>query len=134
MKFKKLTPNMMVNDVKESVKFYTEVLGFNLNMIVAENSKEIESALEKGKNYSYAMVSRDEVYIMLMQKNKLEKDIPMLKDVKIGASVSFYCNIDNIDEMYNLLKENRCQKLSQNEYRRASFFFCETKNHWNKEE
>ena len=104
MKLKKLTPNMMVNDVRESVEFYTDILGFTLDMIVPENSKTIENELKDGKNYVYAMVSRDEVFIMLMKKDVFEADLPMLKGTTIGASVSFYCDVDNINEVYHSLK------------------------------
>jgi len=105
MKFKKLTPNMMVDDVRESVKFYTDILGFTLNMVVPEDSKTIDNELKDGKKYVYAMVSRDEVFIMLMKKDVFEEDLPMLKDTTIGASVSFYCDVDNINKVYNSLKD-----------------------------
>jgi len=105
MKFKKLTPNMMVDDVRESVKFYTDILGFTLNMVVPEDSKTIDNELKDGKKYVYAMVSRDEVFIMLMKKDVFEEDLPMLKGTTIGASVSFYCDVDNINKVYNSLKD-----------------------------
>ncbi len=105
MKIKKLTPNMMVNDVRESVVFYTDILGFTINMVVPENSKTIGNKLEDGRNYAYAMVSRDKVYIMLMKKDIFEEDLPMLKGTTIGASVSFYCDVNNIHELYNSLKD-----------------------------
>ncbi len=105
MKFKKLTPNLMVNDVRESVEFYTNILGFSLNMVVPENNKILETEMKDGRNYVYAMVSRDEVFIMLMKKNVFEEDLPMLKGSTIGASVSFYFDVNNIDEMYISLKD-----------------------------
>ena len=105
MKFKKLTPNMMVKDVRESVKFYTDILGFSLNIVVPEGSKTIDNELKDGKKYVYAMVSRDDVYIMLMNKDVFGEDLPMLKGTLIGASVSFYCDVDNINEVYNSLKD-----------------------------
>lgn len=104
MKLQKLTPNMMVNDVRESVEFYVKILGFKLNMAVPENSETIENDLKDGKNYVYAMVSRDEVFIMFMKKDVFEEDLFMLKGSAIGASVSFYVDVDNIDEMYTSLK------------------------------
>lgn len=104
MKFKKLTPNMMVDDVRESVKFYTDILGFTLNMVVPEDSKTIDNELKDDNKYVYAMVSRDEVFIMLMNKDVFGEDLPMLKGATIGASVSFYCDVDNINKVYNSLK------------------------------
>lgn len=41
-RFKKLTPDMMVSDVRETVKYYTEKLGFKLDMLVPESEKKIE--------------------------------------------------------------------------------------------
>ena len=34
-----LTPNLMVNDVEETVEYYTDVLGFTLLMTVPETGK-----------------------------------------------------------------------------------------------
>jgi len=105
MKMKKLTPDMMVDDVQKSVEFYVNILGFKLDMAVPENSKSIENELKEGKNYAYAMVCKDEVYIMFMRRDVFEVDLPILKDVRIGASVSFYCDVEDIDKVYNSLKD-----------------------------
>jgi len=102
---KKLTPNLMVKDVRKSVEFYTKILGFTLNMAVPENSQAIEQKLEDNKEYAYAMVSCDEVFFMLMRSDVFAEDLPMLKNIEIGASVSFYLDVDNIDEVYNSLKD-----------------------------
>lgn len=102
---KKLTPNLMVKDVRESVKFYTQNLGFTLNMAVAKDSQKIENELEEGKNYVYAMVSRDEVFFMLMEKSIFEADLEMLKGKDIGASLSFYIDVNNLDEIYSSIKD-----------------------------
>ena len=96
---------MMVNGVRESVEFYTDILGFSLNMVVPEDSKTIENELKDGKKYVYAMVSRDDVYIMLMNKDAFGEDLPMLKGTIIGASVSFYLDVDNINEVYKSIKD-----------------------------
>lgn len=104
-KFKKLTPDLMVIDVAKTVEFYTEKLGFKLDMLVPENEKTIETKLVDGKKYVYAMVSRDQVFVMLMRKDVYEEDIPALKSATIGASVTFYCEVDNVGELYDSFKE-----------------------------
>ncbi len=106
IKFKKLTPDLMVFDVAKSVKFYIEKLGFKLDMIVPENEQTIEKELSSNKKYVYAMVSRNEVFVMFMRKDVYEEDVPALKDVSIGASATFYCDVDNINDLYNSFKEN----------------------------
>ncbi len=42
MKLKKFTPNFAVKDVKRTVAFYRDRLGFKLDMVVPENSQSIE--------------------------------------------------------------------------------------------
>jgi len=102
--FKKLAPDLMVSDVGKTVTFYTEKLGFKLDMLVPENEKSVETALTKNKIYSYAMVSRDEVFVMFMQKDAYAQDLPELKGAAIGASASFYFDVDNVDELYDAFK------------------------------
>jgi len=105
MKLQKLTPNMIVNDVKESVEFYVEILGFKLNMAVPENNEIVENDLREDETYSYAMISRDEVSIMFVKKDVFEEDHLFLKDSVIGASVSFYIDVDDVNEIYISVKD-----------------------------
>ena len=102
--FKKLTPDLMVINVAKTVEYYTKKLGFKLDMLVPENEETIETELRDGKEYVYAMVSRDGVFVMFMRKDVYEKDVPALKGVTIGASATFYCEVDNIDELRDSFK------------------------------
>ena len=125
MALKKLTPNLMVKDVRESVEFYTDILGFTLNMVVSENSKVIEDSIVEGKEYVYAMVSRDEVYIMLMKKDVFEEDLPILKGTAIGASVSFYIEAEDINKIYREIngKAEVVKELETTWYGMQEFYF-----------
>jgi len=102
--FKKLTPDLMVTNVSETVIFYTENLGFRLDMLVPEDEKTIEAELTKDKKYVYAMVSKNEVFVMFMRRDVYEEDISALKDMPIGASVSFYIEVEDIEALYQELK------------------------------
>lgn len=105
MKLQKLTPNMVVNDVRKTVEFYVEVLGFKLNMAVPKNSETIENKLKDGETYSYAMISRDEVSIMFVRKGVFEEDGLLLNDSSIGGSVSFYIDVEDVNEIYSSVKD-----------------------------
>lgn len=107
IKFKKLTPDLMVADVTAAVRFYTEKLGFKLNMLVPDNEKSIETNFVDGKRYVYAMVSRNDTFVMFMRKDAYGEDIPALKGVPVGASAAFYYDVDNVDEIYDTFKEKR---------------------------
>ena len=39
MALNSLTPNLMVNDVEETIEYYTDILGFTLLMTVPETGK-----------------------------------------------------------------------------------------------
>ena len=104
MKFHKLTPNFSVRDVGESVKFYQDMLGFKLEMAVQDGTTAIENKISNGHEYAYAMVSRDDVFVMFVKSDNLKKDIPALKDRQQGASVLFYVDVEDIDEVYKNLK------------------------------
>lgn len=106
VKFKKLTPDLMVSDVAKTVKFYISKLGFKLNMLVPAHEKVIETSLVEGKEYVYAMVSRDEVFVMFMRKDVYEEDVQELKGVSTGASATFYCDVDDVGSLYKSYKEN----------------------------
>jgi len=106
VKFKKLTPDLMVSDVAKTVRFYTEKLGFTLAMLVPENEQTIATELADNKIYSYAMVTRGEIFFMFMSKDAYVEDVPALKGMSIGASATLYCDVDNVTELYASFKDN----------------------------
>jgi uncharacterized glyoxalase superfamily protein PhnB len=80
------------------------VLGFGLEMAVPRGAKEIETEIEDGKKYAYAMVKRDEAYVMLMDAESFAEDLPILGKPEIGASASFYFDVDDVDALHESLK------------------------------
>ena len=76
MKFQKLTPNFSVRNVRETVKFYQDILGFKFEMAVPDGLETIENDISSYKGeYAYAMVSKDDVYVMFLKTDSFEKDI-----------------------------------------------------------
>jgi len=106
MRLRKLTPNFSVHDVSASVKYYQDALGFKLEMAVREGLTSIEDSIADGHKYAYAMVSRDDVYIMFLQSDSFRKDIPELSGTPQGASVLFYIDVNNIDDVYGNIKQH----------------------------
>lgn len=104
--FKKLSPNLMVKDISETVDFYTNNLDFELVMAVPETQDGMDTSLDENKRYVWAQVKSDNVEIMLQEEGSLKKDVTALSDAYIGASVSFYIEVENIEELYNNIKGN----------------------------
>ncbi len=72
-KMKKLTPDLMVADVTESIRFYVDILGFSLDLVVPENERIIEEELQADRKYAYAAVHRDEAFVMFMRQDEYRK-------------------------------------------------------------
>ncbi|WP_340198838.1 VOC family protein [Ascidiimonas sp. W6] len=104
MTFHKLTPNFEVSNIRETVNFYQSVLGFNLIMAVPEIQDGIEQKLNNGKEYVYALLAKDNVEIMLQRTDSFKQDIVLVEDAKIGASVSFYMEIEGLNELHHTIK------------------------------
>jgi len=105
MKANKLTPNFEVKSIRETIEFYQNALGFSLVMAVSETQDGIEQSLTDGKNYVYALVSKDDVEMMFQRTDSFKQDVLLAKDISMGASVSFYMEIDGIDDFYEQIKD-----------------------------
>ncbi len=109
MKARKLTPNLEVNNVKQSVEFYSKYLGFKLVMLVPESQDGIEQSFSEEKEYVYAMVQKDDVEIFFQRTDTFKEDVIFSQGLSIGASVSFYMDIDGIKEFHDTLKDKNLQ-------------------------
>jgi uncharacterized glyoxalase superfamily protein PhnB len=91
-----LSPLLAVRNVKETIEFYNDILGFETGMIFPDES-----------NPEYADLSKDGMVIMLI----LAKNMGIGSDEKLGVGVNLYMEIDgDIDEYYAELK-NKSVKI-----------------------
>jgi len=91
---KKLSPNLMVEDVNRTVDFYRDVLGFELLGTVPEQGQ-----------FDWAMMRRDSVEIMFQARTSLVSDIPALADMPIGGSLTFYTEVTGVKELYQSIQD-----------------------------
>jgi lactoylglutathione lyase len=96
-----LTPNLMVNDVEETIEYYTDVLGFTLLMTVPETGK-----------LDWAMVKRNDVVIMFQTKKRLSSGLPRMASEKPGGGLTFYIKVDRISEIHEELYNNEAEIIS----------------------
>lgn len=93
MRLKKLTPNLMVDDVNKTVRFYQEVLGFKLVMSVPQEGV-----------FNWAMVQHGDVHLMFQETKNLIAEYPVLKDTPMGGGLTFYIKVRNVKGLYNKIK------------------------------
>lgn len=93
MKYQSLVPNMGVKSVNETVKFYTEVLGFKQIISVPENGELI-----------FAMINAGDVNLMFQQIDNLQEEYPELKNRNEKASFTFYIKLHDKNSLYEKIK------------------------------
>ena len=101
----KLSPNLMVKDVKETVEFYQNNLGFKLIMAVPETQDGILSEIPKDKNVVYALVKNGNVEIMFQTEKSFKEAVPALANALVGASCTLYIELENLENLYARIKD-----------------------------
>lgn len=91
---KKLTPNLMVEDVQRTLSFYQDVLGFKVLMTLPDQPP-----------FDFAIVERDQVELMFQSRSSLSENVPALSGHAIGASQTFYIEVEGIAKLYENLRE-----------------------------
>jgi len=94
-KFTSLSPNIMVDDVNATVRFYQKKLGFAILM----------TAPEKG-DLNWAMVGRDQVTFMFQKRESFAGEYPSFAKHAVGGALTFFIKCENIDALYQTVKEN----------------------------
>ncbi len=94
MLLKKLSPNLMVEDVNQSVEFYRDVLRF-----------ELVNSVPKAGVFDWAMMKSGQVEIMFQSRASLSEEIPALATKEIGGSLTFYIDVENLQELYAKFKD-----------------------------
>ena len=91
---KKLTPNLMVEDVALTLDFYRETLDF-----------KVLTTLPEQPPFDFAIVQRDGVELMFQSRASLSDNVPALTGRPIAASQTFYIEVSGIQELYESLRD-----------------------------
>ena len=91
---KKLTPNLLVSNVKASAKFY-EKLGFKADVLIPDEDNPV-----------WGSMSCDGVEIMLHDKITAEEEYSLFSNKKLGATLILFIETNRIQEIYKITKDN----------------------------
>lgn len=91
---KSLTPNIMVDDIQKTVKFYTDILGF-----------EFVDAVPSKDTADWAMLKCHHVILMFQVRDNVASEYPILAQKPIGGSLIFYIVMNNLDNFYEKIKD-----------------------------
>ena len=105
MYFNKIIPELSVTNLKNSLKFY-QTVGFKIEYERPENK--------------FAFLSLGEIQFMLQEISNEDKwNIAPLK-YPFGNGINFQLEVENVEKIYNLLKENNYNiafEMEENWYR-----------------
>lgn len=92
--YKTMTTNLMVESVDKAVAFYKDILGFS----------EVASVPGKNDELQFAILSKDQLMLMVQEKSTFIEEYPILNTPKVQPSISLYIAVDNLDALYDELK------------------------------
>jgi len=93
-----LSPTLAVRDMKQTIDFYKDVLGFKTGMMFPD-----------AQNPEYADLSKDDMVLMLIPA----ANCGLVAGEKLGTGVNFYLQIDgDIDEYYREVKGKGARIIS----------------------
>ena len=88
MNAKKLTPNLVVRDVEESLRFYENILGFTREMVVPDQSP-----------FVFASVKSGDVEIFFNQLENVLSEHPEMKGKPLAGISSSFIEVDNVEAL-----------------------------------
>jgi lactoylglutathione lyase len=89
----KLTPNLIVSNVEQSLAFYCDVLGFAKTDNVPEESP-----------YVFAIVESGPVKIFFNARGPAVEEYPSLANMPIGGTLTLYMEVSSVAKIYDDLK------------------------------
>ncbi len=92
--YETITTNIMVKNVNETIKFYESKLGF----------KKVLSVPEAGNVYDFAIISKDNISIMLQEQNSLLKEYPTLNKGEITPTFTLFITVKDVKKIHEELK------------------------------
>lgn len=111
---KKLTPNLIVSSVEQSLAFYCDVLGFSRTATVPDQSP-----------YVFAIVQSGPVEIFLNAQGPATEEYPAFAGKPLGGTLTLYCEVSDIERIHADLETRvkMTMPLEKKWYRVTEFAF-----------
>lgn len=95
------TPNLMVENVVASARFYQEMLDMAFLMGVLEGGSQVVNALPQDQDLQFAMMGATAPLLMLQSRRSLVDELPHLAQYPVnGGSFTLYFKTDDLEALY----------------------------------
>ncbi len=102
--FKKLSPNLMVEDVNGTVDFYCDVLGFAFVLGAPEAGGDVVRIRDTGVLLDWALVRKGGVDIMFQTRRSLVQENFDFAHEQVGGSFTLFIEVEDVDALYGMIK------------------------------
>ena len=103
--YKKMTPNMMVEDMNRTLDFYSNILGFDFVIGVPEDSQDIVTERQNTQPLQFVIMKSGNIELMFQTRKTLTGEIPQFEGTNIGGSSTLYIEVEDIKKLYAELKD-----------------------------
>ncbi|MGZ3688736.1 MAG: VOC family protein [Bdellovibrionota bacterium] len=93
MKFKKLTPVLVVDKIEPCLKFWTMRLDF-----------KVEAEVPEGDELGFALLSRDGIEVMYQTTKSVAKDIPPAAKWAKGTGTALFIEVSDLNKIEKALE------------------------------
>lgn len=93
--YETVTINIMVKNVKETIAFYENLLGF----------QKVLSVPDDGEVLNFAILAKDKISIMLQEQQNLIEEYPTLSTDEIKPTFTLFITVSDVAALYNELKD-----------------------------
>ncbi len=93
--YEAVTTNIMVKNVKKTIAFYEEKLGF----------QKVLSVPESGDVLNFAILVKDKISIMLQEQHNLIAEYPALNTEEIKPTFTLFITVSDVAALYEELKD-----------------------------
>lgn len=100
---KKITTNLMVDDVNKTIDYYIKNLDFKFAMGV-DAQKITKMGDYHNTHLVWAIVKKNDVEIMLQEKNSLLEEVPEFKGRVVGGTFTLYITMIDTKSFYQQIK------------------------------
>jgi len=100
---KKITANLMVEDVNKTIDYYVKNLDFKFVMGVDAN-KNTKLAEWDGTKLIWAIIKKNDVEIMLQAQHSLIDEVPEFKGRTVGGTFTLYISMSDTKRFYQQIK------------------------------
>jgi uncharacterized glyoxalase superfamily protein PhnB len=101
-----LTPNLMTENVNETIQFYCDRLGFQFQMGLPLNTEKPVREFSADIPLQFAMINRNGTMLMLQSRASLAKDCERFSNVPVAASATFYLEMDDLESVMAKLDDD----------------------------